>query len=182
MVYRHGPVSIYDISGLAIAELRSGWFGTTQRVSVETQLAVGLLCGVFVAFVLRSRIGQRIRDSAALARREWGPALTGAGVLTGTVLISVLMLVSGVWLTPLTIWSGVAVVVLANAAAVASWVRNAVRRITRRGVGIAVLMAVPLAVIVAASMYDAATDDIITVDQILSDPAAIHITPEGTGK
>lgn len=182
VVYRHGPVSIYDISGLGIAELRSGWFGTTPRVSVETQLAVGLLCGVFVAFVLRSRIGQRIRDSAAQTRREWGRSLTGASLLAGTVLISVLMLVSGVWLTPLTIWSGVAVVVLANPTAITSWVRRAAHRITRRGLGIAVLLAVPLAVIVAASLYDAATDDIITVDQILSDPAAIHIAPQGTGK
>ena len=182
VVYRHGPVSIYDLRGLGIAEQRSGWIGPTPQVSVETQLAVGLLCGVFIAFVLRSRIGRRIRDSIALARGEWGRSLTGAAVLAGTVLTSVLLLVSGVWLTPLTIWSGAAVVVLANPSAVRSWVLGGAQRITGRGLAVAVLMALPLAVIVAASMYDAGTENIVKVDQILSDPAAIHVTPGGRGR
>lgn len=177
-IYRHGPVTIYDIEGLGIPELRSGWFGKTPQVSLTTQLAVGLLCGVFIAFVMRSRLGVRIRASVALARAEWGRSLTGAAVLAGTVLLSVLMLVSGVWLTPLTIWSTVAVVVLTNPAPIVSWVRGATRRFTWPGVRTAILMAIPLAGIVAASMYDAAVGDIITVNQILDDPEAVHITPK----
>ena len=44
-VYRHGPISIYDLGGLGVPELRSGWFGQTQPINIPTQVVIGLLLG-----------------------------------------------------------------------------------------------------------------------------------------
>ena len=74
VAYRHGPVTIYDISGLGIAELRSGWFKPTPEVRITTQLAVGLVW----FFLMRTRAGLVLRavgesPAAALARAETLP-------------------------------------------------------------------------------------------------------------
>jgi hypothetical protein len=46
----------------------------------------------------------------------------------------------------------------------------------------AVLIAVPFAVVVAAAMWVAAAEHIVKVEQILNDPAAIHVAPKGTDR
>ena len=178
-VYRHGPVAIYDIHGLGIAELRSGWFGTTPRVAPATQLAVGLTCGLFLCFMMRSRFWPRLRQCSARLRREWGPALTGAALLAGLCLTSNVLLVAGVWLTPLTVWSGAAVVALVNFPAVAQALARLRRKVPARAVRNAVLIAVPFLVVVAGAVADAATEDVVKVHQILNDPAAVHVIPKG---
>lgn len=66
-------MSIYDLQGLGIAELRSGWFGSTPQVRVTTQLAVGLLCGLLIALVMRNALGVRIRESAVRSSRVGSP-------------------------------------------------------------------------------------------------------------
>ena len=174
LVYRHGPVSIYDLSGLGIAELRSGWFGTTPRVPVTTQLAVGLSCGVFLCLVMRTRYWPRLRACAARLRSHWGAALTGAALLSAACLISIGLLLTGVWLTPLTFWSGAAVVLMVNFSATASVVRRVAAAVPRRAVRNGVLIAVPFLVVVAAAVGAAATQDIVKVREILNDPSAIH--------
>lgn len=179
LVYRHGPVSIYDLQGLGFAELRSGWFGDTPQVRLTSQLAVGMVCGLFVALVLRSRLRPRIRQCASRLGREWGPALTGATVLAGLCLASIVMLLARVWLTPLTIWSAVAVVVLANPFGVASLLRRGAARVPWRVVRTAAMLAVPFAAVVALSFADAATEDVVRVSEILDDPAAVHNPSNG---
>lgn len=181
-VYRHGPVSIYDLNGLGIAELRSGWFGSTPQVRVTTQLSVGLLCGLLIALVMRSGIGVRIRETAARLRRAWGPALTGAVVLSAACLVSINLLLARVWLTPLTILCAIAVVVLGNPSGFARLVRRAADAVPRGAVRAAVLIAVPLAIIVAGAVLDAAGEDIVQVRHILNDPAAIHLSPKGESR
>ena len=178
-VYRHGPVSIYDISGLGIAELRSGWFQPTPEVRITTQLAVGLVCGLFIALIRRSRLGPRVRATAARLYGAWGPPLTGAALLAGACLASVALLLTGVWLTPLTVLSALGVVVLPNLPAVLAWLRRVIARIPRRAARNAVLIAVPLAIVVAAAFWVAATEDVVKVREILNDPSAVHIAPQG---
>lgn len=178
VVYRHGPVSIYDISGLGIAELRSGWFGTTPQVRLTTQLAVGLTCGLFISLVMRSRIWPRIRAEAARLRHTWGPPLLGATVLAGACLTSIAALLAGIWLTPLTILSAATVVALAHLRATAAIARRAVGALSWRGIRTALFVMVPLAAITGAAINDSAAEDIIKVRQILDDPAAVHVVPE----
>lgn len=182
VAYRHGPVSIYDLGGLGIAELRSGWFGTTPQVRVSTQLAVGLSGGLFICLVMRSRLGPRIRASGARLRREWEPALTGAALLGSACLTSIGLLLAGVWLTPLTVWSGVGVVALVHYRAVGAAVRAVTARVPRHTVRTAVLIAVPFGVVVAAAMWVAAAEDIVKVGQILDDPNAIQVAPKGPAR
>lgn len=173
LVYRHGPISIYDMRGLGLPELRSGWFEPTPQVRVSTQLAVGMMCGLLIGGVMRSRIWPQIIDAGRGLRRSWGPALTGASLLAGACLTSILLLLAGVWLTPLSIWSAVAVVGLTNFSATLAMVRRC--RVSRNSLRFVGILAVPLGIIVAASVRDAATDDIIRVRQILDDPAAVHV-------
>lgn len=182
LAYRHGPVSIYDLRGLGIAELRSGWFGTTPEVRVSTQLAVGLSGGLLICLVMRSSLWPRIRRSAARLVQEWGWSLTGAALLGAGSLVSIALLLAGVWLTPLTLWSGLAVVGVVNAAAVVSVGRAVVARVPGHTARTAFLIAVPFAVIVAAAMWVAAQEDIVKVGQILNDPSAIHVAPKGPSR
>jgi hypothetical protein len=177
LVYRHGPISIYDIKGLGVPELRSGWFKPTPQVRVTTQLAVGMLCGLLFAGLMRTRFWPRIADDGKSLLRAWGPALTGATLLASACLVSILLLLSGVWLTPLTIWSGLFVVVVTNPERALSVVRR--WRISKRNLRIAVMLMVPLGIIVAASVRDAATEDIIGVHRILTDPNAVHVPASG---
>ncbi len=179
VVYRHGPVSIYDLKGLGFAELRSGWFGTTPQVRVATELAVGTLCGLLIALLLRSRVGPLIRAEASALWRSAGPALTGATALAAVCLVSINMVITHVWLTPITIGIAVLVVMLADPPASLRLLRRAAGAVSGHRLRTAVLVIVPLAVVTAAAIADAATVDVVEVRQILDDPAAVHVSPNG---
>jgi hypothetical protein len=181
VVYRHGPVSIYDLTDLGIPEFRSGWYQPTPEVRVGTQLLVGVAGGLPVVLIMLTPIWPRIRSVIARTYASWGRALTAAAVLAVACLVSVLLLLSGVWLTPLAVLTGVGVVVAANIAGVARLLRTAVRSVSARQLRTVALVGVPLAIIVGAAAYSAATEDIIEVGRILNDPAAIHAPPRGSG-
>jgi len=178
LLYRHGPISIYDLKDLGIPELRSGWFKPTPQVSVPAQLAVGLAFGVLLAFTVRSRLGRRIKQTWSDLRRVWGPALTTAIVLAGTSIVSILLLLGGVWLTPLTVLTAVLVVVGTNVRLMTTLIRRATRRLSWRRIRLAAMFAVPLAAVVAVAVWDAALVVDIKVRQILNSPAAVHISPD----
>lgn len=182
LVYRHGPISIYDLKDLGIPELRSGWFEPTPQVRLTTQLAVGLAIGLLLSFVMRTALGRRIWQSWSRCRRSWGAALTAVILLGAACLASVLLLISGVWMTPLTFLAAGLVVVLTNFRLIASLVRRAAATVSWRVVGTAALVAMPLGLIVAIAIWDAAIEDYVKVNQILQDPAAVHISPDGPGK
>lgn len=175
LIYRHGPVSIYDLKGLGIPEQRNGWYEPTPQVGRTTQLAVGLLCGLAIALVMRSSIWPRAKSSAAGLRRTWGPALTAATVLAAASLVSVTLLLLHVWLAPLTLLSAALTVVLTNLRTATAVLRRAIRAMTWAGVRTATLLAVPLAVIVSVAVLSAATVVDTEVRQILEDPAATHV-------
>lgn len=177
LLYRHGPVAIYDLEELGIPELRSGWFEPTPEVRLTTQLAVGLAVGVLLGIVVRSPVGRRARQQWIVSCRAWGPSLTVAVVLAGTCLISIMLLLGGVWLTPLTVLTGVGVVVLTNFEATVSLLRRAAGRVSSSGVRSAALVTVPLLLIIAVAIWDAAMEIDVKVNRILNDPAAVHISP-----
>jgi hypothetical protein len=176
LVYRHGPVSIYDLSGLGVPEQRNGWYQPTPYISVPSQLAVGLVCGLFVALVVRSRVWPRIKDKAANLGRTWGPALTAATTLAAACLVSATMLLLHIWLTPLTVLSAALAVLLTNLASFASFVGRSASKVTTRGVRTAALLAIPFALIISVAVLSAAAETVTKVRQILEDPTATHVT------
>lgn len=176
LVYQHGPISIYDLKPLGFPSVRTGWFGPTPQVRTTTQLAVGLLIGLLLAAAMRSRLGPVLRGTWRRSCRVWGPALTGAVVLSAACLISVLMVLTGVWLTPLTFLSAVAVIVLTNYRAVVQWLRRGAARIPRSALRTAGLTALPLGVILGLAAWDASTEYVFDVRKILEDPAAVHLS------
>ena len=114
-------------------------------------------------------------------RRAAGPALVGAIAFAGASIISAVLLLLGIWLTPLVFASAAIVVVLSGPRRAASVVRRAARKVagevTWPRVRVAALLAVPFAAIVAVAASEAAAEDITKVRQILDDPAAVHISP-----
>jgi hypothetical protein len=54
--------------------------------------------------------------------------------------------------------------------------------VSRRDIRTAVLVAVPLALISAIAVWNAAIEVHVNVNRILQDPAAVHMSPKGPGK
>ncbi len=181
LIYRHGPISIYDLKGLGLTDYRNGWTGRAPPLGVAQQVAVGLAVGLLLAFAIRSRFWPRIVWQASVARRVFGPALTGVVLLAGACLLSVSLLLAHVWLTPLTVVCAALVPAVANPAGAAALTRRAVAAITWRRVAVALSILVPLSVLVGLSIRDAAKEDIVQVHEILDDPDAIHLPPPPGG-
>lgn len=177
-VYRHGPVSIYDLKKLGLPEYRSGWLGPTPVVRPLDQVAVGLMVGLFLSWVMRSRWWPRIAAQASELRRVIGPADGAAVLLAGAALTSAALLLLHVWLTPALVVSAVLVPVVVYSRTVVSWLRRAAGRVSRRGLLGAGLFVVPLAAIIGFSIHDAAGEDVVRVQQILEDPQSVHVAPD----
>jgi hypothetical protein len=177
-IYRHGPVSIYDLKKLGLPEYRSGWLGPTPKVRPLNQVAVGLAVGLFLAWLMRSRWWPRIVAQAAVLLRTFGPVDSAAVLLAGVALTSAALLLTHVWLTPLMVLSTVLVPAVVFWDSAWSRLKRAVGLLTWRGLRSGALFTIPLAAIVGFAIYDAAGEDIVHVRQILDDPQAVHVAPE----
>ncbi|MCW1959151.1 MAG: hypothetical protein KIH64_011525 [Mycobacterium sp.] len=178
MVYRHGPVSIYDLKGLGLTEYRNGWVGSTPVLRPVDQVAIGLVVGLFIAWVMGSRFWPRILAQARGMWRACGPADGAAVLLAATGLVSAALLLLHVWLTPLLLISGLGVPMLVFPHRTAAMLRRATSRVTRRGVLVTGALLIPLAAIIGFAVYDAAAEDVVEVRHILEDPQAVHIPPD----
>lgn len=177
-VYRHGPISIYDLKGLGLPEMKNGWYEPTPQVPWVKQLGVGLILGLLIAGLMRSRKWPAITATAARLRRVWGGALTGAVVLALLTLLSAALLLAHIWLTPLTF----GVMALVNLPAIARGLRRLAMAVQPRQLLPAGLVAGAVAAIVGAAAYSAALVNVVGVGSILSDPAALHVaTKDGFG-
>jgi hypothetical protein len=181
VVYRHGPISIYDVKGIGVQELRSGWYGETPTVSLLTQLAIGLLGGLLVGLTLRSRLGPRL---SAWARRWYGyagPSLTLATLLAAATLLSITLLLLRIWLTPTAFGVALGAVVLTNPRSAASLVKAGLARVQWRQFAVGTLLAIPIAGLLAVAVASAADRDMFRVQEILDDPSSVHDSTSGTG-
>ena len=181
LVYRHGPASLYDLKGLGVQEMRNGWYGETPTVSLVTQLAVGLLGGLLVGLTLHSRLRPRL---GAMARRWYedaGPALTLATGLATATLLSIILLLLNIWLTPTAFGVGVAVVLLANLRTAVALIRTGLARVQWRLVAKGTLLAAPVTGVLAIAVASAAHRDAFQVHEVVDDHSAIHISPTRTG-
>ena len=114
MVYQHGPISIYDLSGLGVPELRSGWFGKTPAVGILIQLAIGLLAGLALALVTRSNGRYTVTRKVKSFQTAAGPSLTFAAGLAALCTASVTLLLAHIWLGPIVLLSMALGIVLVN--------------------------------------------------------------------
>lgn len=100
-IYRHGPISIYDLDGLGVPTLLSGWTGKTPPpVATPVQVVVGLLIGAALGVFGSSHPGRRLGAVGYSLLDCAGPSLLLGTVLAGGSLLSIAMLVAGIWFGP----------------------------------------------------------------------------------
>lgn len=131
VVYRDGPVTIYDLGGLGVPAIQDGWHGPTPpRPTVLIQLVVGLVGGLVVATMVRP--GWIVNHAAQRFRSAAGPSLTFAAVVASLCVASVMLLMSGIWLGAPVLLTMVAVVIVVNPSAAAWRFRALVARLDLR--------------------------------------------------
>jgi hypothetical protein len=184
-LYRHGPISIYDLgglydpSGLSVPEFKVGWANPKRPdMGVLPQLAIGLLAGLALALVAGSSAGYSITEKLKSFRIAAGPALTFATGLATLCVASIVLLLAHIWLGPIVFLSTALVVLLVHR----RWTRfflyarvllmNA-RLGRRRWIAASAMLAVVAAAIGQAVM-GAYSEDVAKVQSILNDPSAVH--------
>jgi hypothetical protein len=177
-VYRHGPIVIYDTSGLGVQEVPAQWYGEARSIDIPEQLLIGLLAGLAVAAIARTRARYFIIDKAKTLHGAAGPSLTYAVGLSAFCLTSVMMLLAHLWLGPTVFLSAALVVLLAYRRWFASLLRNGAAKLRWRWIIASVVIAVPLAAAIAESAIDAYPADVTNVQSILDDPSAVHVSAQ----
>jgi hypothetical protein len=181
-VYRHGPISIYDLSGLDVWEFQSGWVGKTPAIGVLIQLAIGFLSGLALALVARSNAGYTVTEKIKSFQITAGPSLTFAAGLATLCAASVTLLLAHIWIGPIVFLSMALAVLLVNPrwAKFLFWatfllMNGAARLSWRRWIAALGILAVPVVVAIAQSILSAYTEDVTKVRSILDDPSAVHM-------
>lgn len=187
-VYRHGPISIYDLgglydpSGLKVPNFRNGWLGgQTPTIGVRLQLAIGLLLGLALALIVRSNAGYLVTERIKSFKNSAGPSLTFAAGFATLCVASIALLLAHIWLGPVVFLSMALTLLLVNSrwkrllfdAKYAS--RNAAARLGwRRWIAASAMLAVVVAAI-AQSIIVAYSEDVTKVHSILDDSSAVHL-------
>ena len=194
--YRHGPISVYDLSGLNVKKIPSGgWFAKSGPMdNVLIQLSLGLLVGLVVAFAVRFGVGAFVVEKVQAFHKAAGLPLTLAAGLSAVLVTSVIMLCAHIWLAPWTFLSVTLTLLAANTRwakeRVKSWLHPPVavngwqqgwvlppkrKRVQWSWIVGAALVALPTAAAIALATGDAYAGDVTRVREILDDPAAIHL-------
>jgi len=143
-VYRHGPIVIYDTSGLGVQELPAQWYGEAHPIDIPRQLLIGLLAGLALAAVARTRAWFFIIDKAKSLHGVAGPSLTYAVGLGALCLMSVMMLLAHIWLGPTVFLSAALVLLLINRRWFTSLLRNGAAKLRWRWFIACVVIAIPV--------------------------------------
>ena len=175
LIYRHGPISIYDLSGLGLHEVKSGWTGTAKQMSVVLQLAMGLLVGLALALVGRAGVGAFIVERTRSFRVAAGPSLTLAAGLSALCLGSFALLLAHIWVGPIVFASIALVMVAVHYKRVVQLLRTGISRVRWRWILAAVVVALPISAAVVLSVLNASTEDVTHVQEILDDRSALHV-------
>lgn len=178
LVYRHGPVSIYDLKGLGVPELRSGFFRAPSTVATVRHVVAGFCVGLLLVWAIRRGLWARAYRKVVHFSRLSGKAPFAGAVVAGISVSSAVLFTTGLTVTPAFLLPATAVVVLAYPRETVQRVREAVSAVPWRTVGIAAAMTVPLLVVVAVAVKDCAGYDIDAVQNILQDPTAVHKPPD----
>jgi hypothetical protein len=175
-VYRHGPIAIYDTSGLGVKTMPAIWYGDAPPTSIPAQLLIGLLAGLAFVAAARSRARPFVIDKAKSLHRAVGSSLTYAVGLGAVCLMSVLMLMAHIWLGPMVFLSAAVVVLLVNRRWFTALLRNTAAKLRWKWFVACVAIAVPFGAAIAESIVDAYSSDVANVQSILDDPSAVHVS------
>lgn len=113
-IYRHGPMSIYDLSGLGVADVRSGWSTQSDPTSVPTQVVIGFLIGISLALITRLDVGVRTVRFVRSILTAGGPSLTFPFGIAALCITSVVMILTQIWLGPWIFVSAMLTLLLLN--------------------------------------------------------------------
>lgn len=177
-VYRHGPISIYDLSTLGIAEQPPTTDTASTPPSLFDQLLAGLLVGLALIAVMRSRLGAAIAHTARQFRTAAGPTLTFAVALALWCVAAMALLLAGIWVYPLVF------IVIAFLLAATHFRQLSAAMTGPRpwrwifGLG---WVAIPLATALVHATAGAAEVDIHRVHKILDDPSTTTSTSQQGG-
>jgi hypothetical protein len=177
-VYRHGPIVIYDTSGLGVEELPAIWYANAHSMDIPGQLLIGLLAGLALAAAARTRARAFVVDKAKSLHRAAGPSLTYAVGLGALCLTSVMMVLAHLWLGPPVFLSAALVVLLVNRRWFASLLRNGAAKLRWSWIIACLVIAIPVAAAIAESIVDAYPADVTNVQSVLDDPSAVHVSAE----
>jgi hypothetical protein len=175
-VYRHGPIVIYDTSGLGVQEFPGLWYQESHPIDIPGQLLIGLLAGLALAAIARTRARVFIINKAKSIHSAAGSSLTYAVGLSAVCLASVSMLLAHLWLGPAVFLSAALVVLLAYRRRFTSLLRNGASKLRRRWIIASVVIAIPVAAAIGQSVVDAYPADVTNVQSILDDPSAVHVS------
>ena len=182
-VYRHGPISIYDLSGLNIpAVWLTGWSAWSVKppaIGVHIQLAIGLLLGLALALVARSNAGYVVTEKIKSFQITAGPSLTFAAGVATLCAASVMLLLAHIWLGPIVFLSMALAVLLVNPrwAKFLFWatflLMNGAARLRwkKRIAALGMLCCAGD----SQSILGAYPEDVTKVRSILDDPSAVHM-------
>jgi hypothetical protein len=177
-VYRHGPIVIYDTSGLGVRELRGMWFDEPQSLDIPGQFLIGLLAGLALVAVARTRARRFVIDKARRLHGAAGSSLTYAVGVSALCLTSVTMLLAHLWLGPMVFLSAALVVLLVHRQWFAALLRNAIAKLQWKWIIACVVIVIPVAAAIAESVVDAYPSDVGNVRSILDDPSAMHVSAQ----
>jgi hypothetical protein len=181
VAYRHGPVTIYDLTGLNVGPRATGWTADVAPPGLRVQIGIGLALGA-VALGIR-----RAAWSAILRRRLhdfWstcGPALSSGVALSALCVVSVTALLAHLWAGPATFATLALVVLLGHgrqllAALIRLPGRPGFRRPDARVMALLALAVGVATIATVLAVESARLADVTAVEQILG-----HASTKGGG-
>jgi hypothetical protein len=171
VAYRHGPLTIYDLTGLDVGPRITGWAGDEPSPGLPLQICFGLAAGLAVLWIRRAPVCAGVREGLRRLWRTCGPALGSAIALSALCVTSVVALLAHLWTGPASFATLAAVVLLGHRRQIAAGLGR-LAGVQRPRVSIALVTALVLAVGVAATAVVLAVEsarltDVTAVQQIL---------------
>jgi hypothetical protein len=168
LVYRHGPVSIYDLKRLGTAGRGDGRSASAMPKPVAVQqLALGAALGIIISAFARSRLWPRVLARAYNMYRTTGPPLALAIALASGCLAAIAMLLVGAWPTQLMALSAFVVVVVTNPRRVLSGLRSLSAKMSWQRLRVAAVAGIPLVMILGVAVLNSADEVHNQVQEIL---------------
>ena len=135
-----------------------------------------------IAWLVRRGLWPKLMAGAQALLQRTGIALTSAIAMSGACLLSATLLMADIPMTPVVIVSAALIVAIANPRAIVPLVRQSMTAVPWRAARTVAWVAIPLAAVITVAVRDDAGEDVTGVEQILDDPAAVHISAGEPGR
>ena len=146
-IYRQGPISIYDLSGLGVPELRNGWLGKTPSSGISLQLRNRSFVWLRVGLRHAPQSPLRGRAKGTLVSNHRRPVIDFRSRPRCIVYGVTILLLAHIWLGPIVFLSMAPAVLLVNRRRATSTLMNGA--MTLRKPSLAALRILSVAVVAA---------------------------------